>query len=108
MVRCAGWGVRLLRGIQGFSFRIVRQLSQLVKGQAPRDQRGPPERDQHSSEGQGLSSMKARLIFPPQFEPFQPYLSGPYLKGLLCRHGICASVFDANLDFYEWLVAFSG
>ena len=52
--------------------------------------------------------MKARLIFPPQFEPFQPYLSGPYLKGLLCRHGICASVFDANLDFYEWLVAFSG
>jgi len=47
----------------------------------------------------------ACIIFPPQFEPFQPYLSGPYLKSLLAKSGIAASVFDANIDFYEWLVA---
>jgi hypothetical protein len=45
------------------------------------------------------------IIFPPQFEPFQAYLSGPYLKSLLARCGVRTSVFDANIDFYEWLVA---
>lgn len=45
------------------------------------------------------------IIFPPQFEPFQAYLSGPYLKALLGHHGIAANVFDANIDFYDWLVA---
>jgi radical SAM superfamily enzyme YgiQ (UPF0313 family) len=45
-----------------------------------------------------------RLIFPPQFEPFQPYLAGPYLKSLLAQIGIVASAFDANLGFYEWLI----
>ena len=46
-----------------------------------------------------------RVVFPPQFEPFQAYLSGPYLKSLLGQHGIEASAFDANIDFYDWLVA---
>jgi len=46
----------------------------------------------------------AQIIFPPQFEPFQPYLSGPYLKGLLGRYGIESRVFDANVDFFNWLV----
>ena len=44
-----------------------------------------------------------RLIFPPQFEPFQPYLSLAYLKGLLSKRGINAKAFDANIDFYWWL-----
>jgi len=43
------------------------------------------------------------IIFPPQFEPFQPYLSLPYLKGLLRNHGIECYCFDANIDFYWWL-----
>lgn len=46
-----------------------------------------------------------RILFPPQFEPFQPYLSGPYLRGLLACQGIAASVFDSNVDFYWWLVS---
>lgn len=46
-----------------------------------------------------------RVIFPPQFEPFQPYLAGPYLKGWLHQQGIESSVFDANIDFYEWFIS---
>lgn len=47
-----------------------------------------------------------QVIFPPQFEPFQAYLSGPYLKGLLANYGEEAAVFDANIDFYDWLLSF--
>lgn len=46
-----------------------------------------------------------QIIFPPQFEPFQPYLAGPYLKALLATHGIDASSVDANIGFYDWFVA---
>jgi len=46
-----------------------------------------------------------RLLFPPQFEPFQGYLSGPYLRSLLRLLGVSGSLFDANIDFYEWLAA---
>lgn len=45
----------------------------------------------------------AQIIFPPQFEPFQPYLSLPYLKGLLKIYDIENKCFDANMDFYWWL-----
>lgn len=48
--------------------------------------------------------MLARIIFPPQFEPFQPYLSGPYIKGLLREYGIKSACFDANVHFFNWLV----
>jgi hypothetical protein len=51
-----------------------------------------------------MADEEVRIVFPPQFEPFQPYLSGPYLKALLARHGVQAAVFDANIDFYEWVV----
>jgi len=47
-----------------------------------------------------------QVIFPPQFEPFQAYLSGPYLKGLLASYGEEAVLFDANIDFYDWLLSF--
>lgn len=45
-----------------------------------------------------------RVLFPPQFEPFQAYLSGPYLKAILGHFGIESSFFDANINFYNWLV----
>lgn len=47
--------------------------------------------------------MTLKIIFPPQFEPFQPYLSLPYIKGLLKIYDIDATCFDANVDFYWWL-----
>ena len=45
-----------------------------------------------------------RLIFSPQFEPFQPYLSLPYLKELLRLYNIKSSYIDCNIDFYHWLL----
>ncbi|MCK4501346.1 radical SAM protein [Candidatus Babeliales bacterium] len=45
-----------------------------------------------------------QIIFPPQFEPFQPYLSLPYIKGLLKIYGIESKCFDANIDFYWWFL----
>jgi len=44
-----------------------------------------------------------KIIFPPQFEPFQPYLSLPYLKALLKKYRYKSTCFDANVDFYWWL-----
>lgn len=49
--------------------------------------------------------MHAHIIFPPQFEPFQPYLSVPYLKGLLAEYGVKSQVFDANVAFFNWIVS---
>lgn len=51
-------------------------------------------------------SRTLHILFPPQFEPFQAYLSGPYLKGLLANYGEEPGVFDANIDFYDWLLSF--
>lgn len=50
-----------------------------------------------------MKHQSVRLIFPPQFEPFQPYLSLPYLKGYLTNNKIECKCFDANIDFYWWL-----
>jgi radical SAM superfamily enzyme YgiQ (UPF0313 family) len=44
-----------------------------------------------------------RIIFAPQFEPFQPFLSLPYLKELLRLYNIQSSYIDCNVDFYNWL-----
>ncbi len=46
---------------------------------------------------------KVRIVFAPQFEPFQPYLSLPYLKELLMKYNINSSYVDCNVDFYNWL-----
>lgn len=46
---------------------------------------------------------KVRIIFAPQFEPFQPYLSLPYLKELLRLYKIRSTCIDCNIDFYNWL-----
>lgn len=48
--------------------------------------------------------MSVRIIFPPQFEPFEPYLSGAYLQGFLTALGVSASAVDANVEFYDWMV----
>jgi hypothetical protein len=45
-----------------------------------------------------------QIVFPPQFEPFQAYLSGPYLGALLVKCRDAVSVVDANIDFYDWIV----
>lgn len=50
-----------------------------------------------------MKYQNVKLIFPPQFEPFQPYLSLPYLKGFLVGNNIECDCFDANIDFYWWL-----
>jgi|GEM_PF-2457465 len=51
-----------------------------------------------------MNSPSIHIIFPPQFEPFEPYLSGAYLKSLLRTYGVPASVCDANIEFYDWLI----
>src|SRR3972149_11534860 len=47
--------------------------------------------------------INVKIIFSPQFEPFQPYLSLPYIKSLLTQYNIESSYYDANIDFYLWL-----
>lgn len=51
-----------------------------------------------------MKYQNVKIIFPPQFEPFQPYLSPAYIKGLLNLYGIESKCFDANIDFYWWLL----
>ncbi len=47
--------------------------------------------------------MRTALIFPPQWNPFQPYLSLPSLLAFLKQHGESASLYDANIEFYHYL-----
>jgi anaerobic magnesium-protoporphyrin IX monomethyl ester cyclase len=49
-----------------------------------------------------LNEINVKIIFPPQFEPFQPYLSLPYLKALLKLYGIKSNYYDANVEFFWW------
>ena len=44
------------------------------------------------------------LIFPPQFEPFQPYLSLPVLSSALKAKGYDVGVFDFNVDYFNWVL----
>jgi hypothetical protein len=50
-----------------------------------------------------MKVLRVKIIFAPQFEPFQPYLSLPYLKELLRLYNIQSSYIDCNVDFYNWL-----
>lgn len=46
--------------------------------------------------------MKIILVYPPQGDPSQPYLSLPALKGFLRQHGYDAvEVFDLNIEAYD-------
>lgn len=49
--------------------------------------------------------MDAVLIFPPGWEPFQPYLSVPALKAFLHEEGFVARGLDVNLQFHEYLLS---
>lgn len=44
------------------------------------------------------------LIFPPQFEPFQPYLSLPVLAAVLKARGHSVKAYDFNVDYFNWLL----
>jgi anaerobic magnesium-protoporphyrin IX monomethyl ester cyclase len=44
------------------------------------------------------------LIFPPQWSPFQPFLSTPSLKAYLNAKGYRAFQSDWNVDFYEYFI----
>ncbi len=51
--------------------------------------------------------MKVLLVFPPQFNPTQPYLSVPSLAARLRQEGIHVVVRDANAEFYQWALTAS-
>jgi len=44
------------------------------------------------------------LIFPPQWSPFQPFLSTPSLKAYLQDHGHNIHQDDWNVGFYRWFL----
>jgi anaerobic magnesium-protoporphyrin IX monomethyl ester cyclase len=45
------------------------------------------------------------LIFPPQWSPFQPYLSTPLLLAYLRRAGFFVRQYDWNIDYYEYFIS---
>lgn len=45
------------------------------------------------------------LIFPPQWSPFQPFLSTPSLKAYLETKGFEVEQSDWNVDFYEYFIS---
>jgi hypothetical protein len=45
------------------------------------------------------------LIFPPQWSPYQPFLSSPSLKAYLDERGYAVRQEDWNLAFYNWFIA---
>lgn len=42
------------------------------------------------------------LVFPPQFEPFQPYLASAVLQAHCRKRGIPTAFYDLNLAYYSW------
>lgn len=46
-------------------------------------------------------NVKSTLIFPPQFEPFQPYLSLPVLSSALKAKGYDVNTLDLNVDYFN-------
>ncbi len=49
--------------------------------------------------------MKVLLLFPPQFNPTQPYLSIPSLTARLRQEGVQVAVRDLNAEFYQWALS---
>jgi len=45
------------------------------------------------------------LIFPPQWSPFQPFLSTPALKAYLQNKGFSVRQSDWNVDFYHYFIS---
>ncbi|MBN1971155.1 MAG: cobalamin-dependent protein [Candidatus Delongbacteria bacterium] len=46
--------------------------------------------------------MKALLIFPPQWSPWQPYLSLPTLASYALNKGHDISITDVNIEYYHY------
>jgi anaerobic magnesium-protoporphyrin IX monomethyl ester cyclase len=44
------------------------------------------------------------LIFPPQWTPYQPFLSTPSLKAYLEGHGFSVHQSDWNVEFYHYFI----
>ena len=59
-------------------------------------------------EGGGLredvASPDLHIIFPPQWSPFQPFLSTPSLKAYLVQVGFLIHQSDWNIQFYRWFI----
>lgn len=49
--------------------------------------------------------MDCLLIFPPGWDPYQPYLSLPLLKSELDHFNVSNQGIDANILFYEYLTS---
>lgn len=49
--------------------------------------------------------MKITLIFPPGWDPIQPYLSLPALKAYLERSSHKVSLYDLNVEFYDQMAS---
>lgn len=49
--------------------------------------------------------LDVHLIFPPQWSPFQPFLSTPALKAYLLTRGYTARQSDWNVDFYDHFIS---
>ena len=51
-----------------------------------------------------MSACDIHLIFPPQWSPFQPFLSTPSLKAYLQAKGFEVRQSDWNVEFYEHFI----
>ncbi|MCF1505814.1 radical SAM protein [Afifella sp. H1R] len=51
-----------------------------------------------------MTAPDLHLIFPPQWSPFQPFLSTPSLKAYLESHGHRVRQSDWNVEFYEYFI----
>jgi radical SAM family protein len=64
----------------------------------------------HRSEPAGVADAPPRLadlhvVFPPQWSPFQPFLSTPSLKAYLEMRGHCVVQSDWNVGFYDYFIS---
>lgn len=59
----------------------------------------------YAKNGRAEPAQDIHLIFPPQWSPFQPFLSTPALKAYLEKKGYSVSQSDWNVDFYDYFIS---
>jgi len=52
-----------------------------------------------------MAQPQVALVFPPVWDPKQPYLALPTLAAVLRRDGIETTLFDDNIDYYHQLLS---
>ena len=52
-----------------------------------------------------MAKTDIHLIFPPQWSPFQPFLSTPALVAYLKERGYSAIQSDWNVELYDYLIS---